>query len=77
MDGDLLALDGLGAGAGSQDLLGESHLSVSSPQLGGGAAALVLWLLTGACAGANQDRYLLSHQDATCTQVPPLSFPEQ
>lgn len=49
MDGDLLALDGLGAGAGFQDLLLESHLAVlrvSSPKFGGGAA-LVWWLLIG------------------------------
>jgi hypothetical protein len=50
VDGDLLALDGLGAGARFQDLLLESHLPVirvSSPQLRDGTAALVLLSLTG------------------------------
>jgi hypothetical protein len=52
VDGDLLALDGVGAGADFQDLLLESHLRVlrvSSPELGD-CAALVLWFLTGGCA---------------------------
>ena len=55
VDGDLLALDGLGAGAGFQDLLLESHLPVlrvSSPKFGGGAA-LAWWLLIGGGAGAS------------------------
>jgi hypothetical protein len=74
VDGDLLALDGVGAGAGFQDLLLESHLRVlrvSSPELGD-CAALVLWFLTGGCATYISGFFFISN---VYTPLFPKSFP--